>query len=194
MKKKAILAALTLFCSGLIFAETERKAVGFQFAIGSGVPIYGDADLQDNITKMGENKYNRFLMTSDVALSVKLAPPLFLLVGADSIADFNWNTNYYCNCLDIAFFTGLQFYPGWGNLSFTIAYELGRRNDFIKVYESYKSTSASDWGNGFKLAAEYDFVKGGGAVPGIGISWRLMPRGELNYDNILSVYFRLGIR
>ena len=76
---------------------------------------------------------------------------------------------------------GFQYYPGWGNLSFILAYAIGGRSDFVKLPDEYSEIKSTKWGNGFKLAAEYDFFAGGGFIPAAGISYNIdvtKPYGE----------------
>lgn len=196
MKKKIILS-FVLFISiafSALASSAERNFLGLQFSLGSGFPFYGDSALYRNNNRLNEKHYNRFILCGDFGLTGKLTDNLFVVVGMDSVFDFNWNDSFYSNYIDYAYLLGIQVYPGWGNLSFTLSYALGHRADFIKQEENFETISTSSWGNGFKFAVEYDFLSGGGFIPAIGASWRFMPRGRDNYDNNISVYLRFAFR
>ncbi|MBQ0161884.1 MAG: hypothetical protein KBS84_01830 [Treponema sp.] len=196
MKKKLFLLIPLLIISSLAFAreEKDRKFFGFQFALGADIPFYGDSVQWNNHERMSNDKYGRVILGGDVGFTLKFAEPLFMVFDFETCSDFAFNKDYNCNCIDYAFCLGFQFYPGWGNLSFTLAYALGYRADFIKLSDEYAEARKTKWGNGFKFAMEYDFFKGGGTIPAAGISYRFMPRGYDEYDNILSIYFRLAFR
>lgn len=194
--KKIFLSLIAFFLITLsCFAgNKERSPVGLQFALGSGFPLYGDKAVWNNLDKMNANHFNRIILYGDFGITVKLADKIFFLGSVDSMFDFNWQNDYKANLLDYAFGVGIQVYPGWGNLSLALSYELGLRYDFITLNETYSSCSTPKWGNGFCLAVEYDILSGGGVIPVVGTSYRLMPRGDNVCDNIVSLYLRLAFR
>ncbi|MGN0740203.1 MAG: hypothetical protein ACI4LX_08555 [Treponema sp.] len=192
MKKKILIllfSILPFFC----FAK-ERNFFGFQFGIGGTIPLYADKAVWDNHSKMSDENFARFIIGGDVGFTLKLAKPLFLVFDFESCADFSWNSDYYSNSLDYAFSAGFQFYPNTQNLSVSIFYSIGTRTDFVKLPERFEQIERTKWGNGFKIAVEYDFISGGGVIPVLGAYYRFMPRGYDKYDNILSIYFRLAFR
>ena len=192
MKKKTLIllfSILPCFC----FAK-DRNFFGFQFGIGATIPLYADKAVWENHSKMNDESFARFIIGSDVGFSFKLAKPLFLVFDIESCADFSWNNDYYSNSLDYAFSAGFQFYPHTTNLSFSIFYSIGTRTDFVKLPERFEQIEKTKWGNGFKIAVEYDFISGGGIIPVLGAYYRFMPRGYDKYDNVLSIYFRLAFR
>ena len=186
--------SMMIAASAFSATEKERKFFGFQFSLGSGYPFYGEKDIDDNHDKMNSNHYNRFIICGDIGFTLKIADPLFFVGSFETMSDFVWNNDYNCNHIDFAFLGGLQFYPGWANFSFNLAYAIGMRGDFVKTDSGYKDLQECKWGNGFRMGVEYDFKKGGGVIPIVGTYWRFMPRGYLNYDNILGIYFRLAVR
>lgn len=194
--KKFLIVLVSVFLCGACFAaeSKDRGFFGVQFALGSGYPFYGDPVVRNNQEKFSSDKLSRFILYSDFDITLKLADPIIFVTGVESMMDFNWNADYHCNRLDFAVLAGIQVYPGWGNLSFILSYALGCRGDSTKLSGKYKGTDEPKWGNGFRLAAEYDFKKGGGLVPGAGIAWRFMPRGYDTYDNILAIYLRIAFR
>ena len=196
INRRNLIAACLLLCAALCFAreEKERKFFGFQFAVGGTVPLYGDGAQWNNHAKMTDEHYARIVIGSDVGFTLKLAEQLFFVCDFETCSDFGWNSSYHSNSLDYAFAGGFQYYPGWGNLSFILAYALGARADFVKLSDEYSEIRKTKWGNGFKLAVEYDFFPGGGFVPAAGVSYRLMPRGYDVYDNIICIYIRFAFR
>lgn len=196
MKKQLFfILSLVLLTASVFARETkERKVLGFQFALGADIPVYGEKNQWNNHDKMTKDKYARIILGGDVGFTLKLADPLFCVFDFETCSDFAFKDNYNCNCIDYAFCFGFQFYPGWSNLSFIISYALGYRTDFIHLSDNYAEIKKTKWGHGFKIAAEYDFIKGGGIIPAAGLSYRFMPRGYDEYDNIFSVYFRLAFR
>ncbi|MBP5401567.1 MAG: hypothetical protein J6Y36_00250 [Treponema sp.] len=196
INRRNFFIAIILLCTSLCFAHEpqERKFFGFQFAVGGTIPLYGDGAQWDNHAEMSDNHFARIVIGSDVGFTLKLADPLFFVFDFETCSDFGWDSSYHSNSLDYAFAAGFQFYPGWGNLSFILAYALGGRSDFVKLPDEYSKIKNTKWGNGFKLAVEYDFFEGGGFIPGVGLSYRLMPRGYSNYDNIINIYVRFAFR
>ncbi len=181
-------------CPSLFFAEQERKTFGFQFALGTGYTFYGDSNLSHNMNKMMDRGYGRLILYADTGITLKATDFLYFLAGFQVMGDMAWNSGAYSNHASPAFFGGLQFYPGISNLSFSLAYALGFRRDWDVLSADYRQVPAAKWGNGFRLAAEYDFKSGGGIVPGAGLCYLFMPTGWDNYDNTLAVYFRLAFR
>ncbi len=195
--KKFLLIVAAFLCAAALFAESERKFFGFQFAIGSGYTFYGDSDLNSNMNKMMDRGYARLILYTDAGMTFKLTEELYLLAGVQLMCDCAWNGGSYSNHAAPTFLGGVQFYPGIANLSFSLAYALGFRRDWDVLdynFLDYKDARDSKWGNGFRLAVEYDFRKGGGIVPGAGLCYLFMPTGWDNYDNTLALYFRLAFR
>ncbi len=192
--KKFLLTLTLALCSALLFAESERKFFGFQFALGSGYTFYGDDKLQSNVNDTMRRGYSRIILYADAGITLKLTDQLYFLGGFQSLFDFIWKDGDYTHHASPTFFGGLQFYPEIGNLSFSLAYAIGVRSDMEGLSDKYRKTESTKWGNGFRLSAEYDFKKGGGAVPCIGASYLFMPTGFDNYDNTLALYFRLAFR
>lgn len=192
--KKFLLIVAAFFCAAALFAENERKFFGYQFALGTGYTFYGDPNLKSAMNKMMDRGYGRLILYTDAGITLKLTEDLFFLTGIQVMGDAAWKGGHYSNHLAPTFFGGIQFYPGIANLSFSLAYALGFRRDWDILDGSYYTYPAAKWGNGFRLAAEYDFKKGGGIVPCAGACYLFMPTGNDNYDNTLAIYFRLAFR
>ncbi len=189
--KKAVIFA-TIFLTGLFSAAAAdstgaQKPVVFSVGLSSGFPFY-DGDVKSENKKITDGDYRRFIIGVNAGAAFRLADPLKLLVGADTLCDFIWGGGDHCNHLDYAFFAGVKFYPGIGGLNASVAYALGCRADFIDNDEQGSRVHSSSWGNGFRLGAEYDLAynRNASIAPALGIYYRWMPRGDGEYDNILA--------
>lgn len=198
MKKNfAFFVFMLIFSSFFGFAEKRPgprdKIIGFDVGLVTCIPVYGDTSSPYK---------NRVVIGNDGDISLKIGAPLKILFGYDLIGDINWDKNEHSNHLDYAFCSGVKIYPGIGGLNGTLAYALGARTDFIdeKVFDengdsktrSVVETTA--WGNGFKIGVEYDFLYDSSrrTMPALGFFYRLMPRGNNNYDNIFAFYINMG--
>ena len=190
--KKFLLIIAAALCSAMIFAESERKFFGYQFALGSGYTFYGDSSLKSNEREAMRCGYSRIILYTDAGITLKLTDQLYFLGGFQTMLDFIWKDGRHSNHASPTFFGGLQFYPGLGNLSVSLAYALGVRHDWEGMSGDYEKVQSAKWGNGFRLAAEYDFKSGSGVIPVVGACYLFLPTGYDNYDNTLAVYFRLA--
>lgn len=198
MKKNfAFFVFMLIFSSFFGFAEKRPgprdKIIGFDVGLVTCIPVYGGTSSPYK---------NRVVIGSDGDISLKIGAPLKILFGYDLIGDINWDKNEHSNHLDYAFWSGVKVYLGIGGLNGTLAYALGARTDFIdeKVFDengdsktrSVVETTA--WGNGFKIGVEYDFLYDSNrrTMPALGFFYRLMPRGNNNYDNIFAFYINMG--
>lgn len=198
MKKNfAFFVFMLIFSSFFGFAEKlpgpRDKIIGFDVGLVTCIPVYGATSSPYK---------NRVVIGSGGDISLKIGAPLKILFGYDLIGDINWDKNEHSNHLDYAFWSGVKVYPGIGGLNGTLAYALGARTDFIdeKVFDengdsktrSVVETTA--WGNGFKIGVEYDFLYDSNrrTMPALGFFYRLMPRGNNNYDNIFAFYINMG--
>lgn len=198
MKKNfAFFVFMLIFSSFFGFAEKRPgprdKIIGFDVGLVTCIPVYGDTS---------STYKNRVVIGNDGDISLKIGAPLKILFGYDLIGDINWDKNEHSNHLDYAFWSGVKIYPGIGGLNGTLAYAFGARTDFIdeKVFDengdsktrSVVETTA--WGNGFKIGVEYDFLYDSNrrTMPALGFFYRLMPRGNNNYDNIFAFYINMG--
>lgn len=198
MKKNfAFFVFMLIFSSFFGFAEKRPgprdKIIGFDVGLVTCIPVYGGTSSPYK---------NRVVIGNDGDISLKIGAPLKILFGYDLIGDINWDKNEHSNHLDYAFWSGVKIYPGIGGLNGTLAYALGARTDFIdeKVFDEngdLKTRSVVEttaWGNGFKIGVEYDFLYDSNrrTMPALGFFYRLMPRGNNNYDNIFAFYINMG--
>ncbi|MBQ1629458.1 MAG: hypothetical protein II098_09945 [Treponema sp.] len=206
LDKRLLTCAAFIFISIAAFAE-EDKIVRTDIGLTTGIPVYGKNDDAVSI----EESRGIFGITSDI--SFRLANPLRFLIGADVTADLMFDGSDYNHHLDYAGWAGIRFYPGLGNLAFSIAYAIGSRTDFIcesdfekkklalnsVEYEYYEKSSkawseSTAWGNGFRIGFDYDLLYNNNrrVAPAFGGYYRCMPRGNNNWDNIFAVYINLG--
>lgn len=180
-----LIAAAFSFC----YADS-KKILGFDAGICTGIPFYGSDSVTKGNDEVFDKDYKRILIGSDADITFRFADPLKLVFGFDFLADFIWAGNDYSNHLDYAFWGGIKVYPGVGGLNASLAYALGCRTDFINNNVEDSICRSSAWGNGFRLGIEYDFLYNTDhkCMPAIGTYYRMMPRGDKEYDNILAVY------
>ena len=120
--------------------------------------------------------------------------PFALFVDADLNMDFNFSNQQFFHMMDLAFTGGMKFYPGLGGFAFGIGYSIGTRFNYTNDIIAQNYVGKNDWGNGFKLFLEYNFSYNSSYrfLPTLGVSWRLMPRGNNFYDNIFSFYLMMN--
>ena len=172
--------------------NAQKNLISFSFGINSGIPVYGTEDSKKAEEKL-ENP-NRFVIGTYALLNLNIIETASVFTGADLLTDFNWEDSNYANHLHFDIPLGLRLSPNLAGFSFGTAYLLGLRGDFYSLTKNDKSSSATPWGNGFKLFAEYDFsYHGYKFLPTIGLSWTIMPRGNNEYDNLLNLYMGLNL-
>lgn len=191
--KKIVCFILFVFSFGVSFAES-KKIIGFDAGLCTGLPFYGSDELTKCNDRVFDKDYRRILIGTDADVSVKIGEPLKLVFGFDFLADLIWSGSDYSNHLDYAFWGGVKVYPGFGGLNGSLAYALGCRTDYINNDVEDSICRSSAWGNGFRIGIEYDFLYGTDykCLPAIGTYYRMMPRGNKEYDNILAVYINMS--
>ncbi|MCR4736370.1 MAG: hypothetical protein K5829_15345 [Treponema sp.] len=196
MQKKSIISIL-LFFSLLLPLSSRSKYLDFGAALSSGYNFHTAEDLAKKQSLASDNSASRILLGANADITFKITEPLQFFAGADTFLDLNFKNSYYYNTFDYAFFAGIKVFPGNQTFDCSIAYALGNRSDFANIDDdkyTIKGSGMAKWGNGFKLSLEYTFLYKSDAklCPFIGGSYRFMPRGNYNYDNILTAY--VGIR
>ncbi len=193
--KHVVAAVLISFCIAAgCFAKENTNPVGVQFSIGSGYTFYGDRGMKDLVSDMNSDDFSRIILGGDAGIFGVLTDNVHLIGGCDLMTDLFWKGGQHCYIFDYSFLAGLRVYPGLGGFSFSVLYALGRRSAVIDLDYRKSETVHSSWGNGFKLALEYDMKYGQtGIAPVFGAAWKHMPRGNDNADNTVSVYLRFMI-
>lgn len=214
MKKLLISAILTLFV--LTGAAANSNFFTTEVSLGTGISIYdsnGDTLRKDLLS---QKDYKRIVAGLTADTNLNISDPLKIMFGAEAFSDFLWNSPQYYNSLDYAFFTGIKVFPNKTGLNISISYVLGNRADFftqtvevqsdevdeegnpvlnedgspVTKDELQKSNDTKAWGNGFRIAIQYDFMmnKATKIKPVVGGYYRCLPRGDYNRDHILCIY------
>lgn len=189
MKKFSVILLFLLFSVTSLFAE--ERLFSFSAGLSSGIPVYGSDELKTKMSDFSDSS-NRGLVGALASINLNVSEVVSFFTGADFLTDFNWNDTQHCNILSLDFNTGIKIYPGLGGLNFGLAYSLGYSSDYygLKGKEEKTLRTASSWGNGIKVLMEYNFAHYGQSknLPTTGLYWKLMPRGNNNYDNHFCAY------
>ena len=186
MKKN--LCVLVLFSALIIHTYAFG---GMEFGIGSGYVFYGNSETRDRNSKL--DSPGQFVVNTSVGYHFPLAEPVRLYLGAEGMFDLRWDGGKHIHMFDYAGLLGFQIYPGLAGLMISIDYALGRRTDYVDLTGNDAYWESTQWGNGFKIGIQYDFLHGHFKFsPVVGAAWRRMPRGD-GADNILSVFLKLTI-
>lgn len=198
MKIKKIII-LSLFFTMIFSAAASELSFSFDAGLESGIPFYGDSDVNKINSIINEDSGHRVIIGALADINLKIEKYLTCFFGTDLLFDFNWSGEDYFNHIDLAFFPGIKIFPNVGGLNFSFAYVLGKRFDFYSVSPSLISGADSKydsaaWGNGIRLGLEYNFYYKTRRkfLPSIGAYWRWIPRGNYNKDNVISVYALLN--
>lgn len=186
---KKFLLSILIFSTVLISSFGADSFFTNEIAISTGFPIYTDNSTSSRNTLLNTTNSNRIIVGATADVDLNISEPIKIMFAAETFCDFLWQGNYHYNTFDYAFFSGIKIFPDVGGLNFSIAYVLGNRFDSLNTEE--KSTSYfTDWGNGFRIAIQYDFLMDTNfkTTPFAGAYFRYVPRGNFNQDYILSVY------
>ena len=184
--KKIFLAFIFFALTQLAFSYQNF----FNFSVGlvSGLPFYGTSEVNDCNKSL--SKPNRIIAGTLAAANFNVSDNATFFVGSDLLCDFIWKGSDYSNHLNYDFSLGLKVYPNLAGFCTGLAYVLGARSDFVDTDEYAKFSDTSAWGNGVKVLAEYNFAHEGKSkhYPTLGMFWKIMPRGNKDYDNMLCAY------
>ena len=201
MQKKSIFIIFIIF---FLVAPCSARSKYFDLgiALSSGYNFHTDGDLAKEHTLYNDSDAKRILAGLNADATIHITEPLSFFAGADSFADFNFKDDYYYHTIDFAFYAGIKIFPGFHGFNCSISYALGSRMDFVNIItttneeeiQPLKGSEMTSWGNGFRITAEYDFLydTDSNICPFAGFCYRFMPRGNNNYDNILTAY--VGLR
>ena len=182
--KKSIIMILFIVTGFALFAREETLFTP-EISLGTGISIYDSSKSETQTSILNNSNFKRIIAGFTADTTVNISKPLRLLFGAEVFSDFLWDSDNYYNTTDYSFFTGIKIYPKEQGFNFSIAYALGNRTDFIN-----KDTDTKDWGNGFRLSIQYDFMedKEYKVRPLAGVYYRCIPRGNYSTDHILCIY------
>lgn len=189
MKKLILIILASLSITAAAFAGQDSFFTN-EVSLGTGIPIYNETSSVSRKDILGTTNYKRIVAGLTADTNLNISSSIKILIGAELFTDFLWNSELFYNSLDYAFFSGIKFYPGVKGLNISITYVLGNRTDFI----SQNPAVTQSWGNGFRLAIQYDFMtdRVTKIKPILGGYYRFVPRGNYSTDHILSIYS--GIR
>lgn len=184
MKRKLGLIAAFILASN-VFAY--QNFFGFSLGLLSGIPFYGSSEINDLNKEIKDE--NRFIIGTLCSFNFNVSDNATFFVGSDLVADFLWHNDYCSNHLNYDFSLGVKVFPNLAGFCTGLAYVLGSRADFLNT-ETVTRNSNSAWGNGIKLLAEYNFAHDGKSnhYPTLGMFWKIMPRGNDEYDNQICAY------
>lgn len=186
MKRKlSVIFSIFILLSGL---SANERLFSFSAGLSSGVPFYGSNSVISTGSEI--EKGNRVILGSLFSVNLNLIKQASFYLGNDNVWDITWNAQEKSSKLHVSFPLGIKIYPGLGGLNVGLAYTLGFRADSINSKAAGEHNGSTDWGNGFKLQAEYNFAHEGSSryLPSIGGYWNLMPRGNDSYDNLIVLY------
>ena len=193
MKKIMTFVTILALSQVFLFAQNERL-INWEVALATGIPVHNSKAEATKSEILVSTSFKRIIFGANGDMVFNITEPLKIFAGSDIFSEFIWDgTNHY-NSLDYSFYTGIKLFPHLAGLNFSVAYVLGSKANFYKTEEVSNTTENTSWGNGFRIAAEYDFFYGEEAkiYPIVGGYYRFMPRGDYKYDHILAAY--VGLR
>lgn len=199
---KKLLSAVIFSFLISFFCFAESRFLQWDAGITTGFPIYDMKAADTKKELLTADDFKRVVAGINADLQLNLSEPLKLVFGVDSMLDFVWLDDEHNNTIDYGFYSAIKFYPGLEGLNFSIGYELGSRTDFIKSYDTddaseepelKNSVKQTAWGNGFRIALEYDifYNKNVKVAPCVGVYYRFIPRGNYENNHILALYVNL---
>ena len=197
MKKNLFTLIILLILPVMVYAN-ENSFFTPEISIGTGVSIYDDKADTARKSILDNKDYKRIIVGVTADTDLNLSDTIKIILGAEIFSDFLWKGKHYYNSSDYAFFTGIKIFPNIAGLNFSIAYTLGNRTDYYCILteeqQSVTRTDSKSWGNGFRLAVQYNFMQERNykVKPNVGAYYRCVPRGNYNTDHSLSIY--AGVR
>ena len=190
---KRIIVCLCIFLFST-FCFAKQPLFSGSVGLSTGFPVYGSEQIKQVNDYYFNNDGNRIIVGTTARLELNAINPFALFVDADLNMDFNFSDQQFFHMMDLAFTGGMKFYPGLGGFAFGIGYSIGTRFNYTNDIIAQNYVGKNDWGNGFKLFLEYNFSYNSSYrfLPTLGVSWRLMPRGNNFYDNIFSFYLMMN--
>ena len=193
MKKLFFITILIIFSGTFLFSNNDSFFTP-EISFGTGISIYDDNSDSGRKSLLNQNDFKRIVAGLTIDTNLNISEPIKIVFGAESFCDFLWADDAYFHTVDYALFSGIKIFPGIEGLNFSIAYSLGNRTDFFNT-ESEEDLSSSrknitkSWGNGFRLAVQYDFMQQRNykVKPHVGAYYRCVPRGNYHTDHILCI-------
>lgn len=198
MKRVSLFTILSvfffIFISSFLFSESisQSENIAFYLDIGTGYSFYGSSRIKDENDYISD--YSRTIISGAAISSFRLSSQLRFIAGMDGLGDFMYSGKEHIVRWDYSFLGGIEIFTPVEGLSASVSYNIGKRADFVALKDEngdlHKDSGSSSWGNGFRFSLDYDFSSFGPSwVPGVGLAWKNMPRGNTR-DNTISVYLR----
>ena len=189
--KNLKLVFLSLFLIFTFNGFANESKVNFHWGIGTAGISYGDDSTKELVDSFTNNEFSRMILSGELGFSIKLDKSIRFVTGGNVSYDLFIKNSQNASFLDYAFFGGLRVYPNLDGFNVGLEYNIGQRANFYNLEDFEDMSDLTNWGNGFRFVAEYDFsYYTEGLAPVIGLSYRRMPRGGFA-DNFFSFYFRL---
>ena len=186
--KKLLFTMIFILSLSLSSFANENTFFTPEISLGTGVSIYDDKADTNRKLLLNDSDFKRIIVGLTLDTDLNISEPIKVLFGSEAFCDFLWSGGRYFHTIDYAFFAGIKIFPNVKGLNFSISYTLGNRADFSELEE--KETSSKAWGNGFRLAVQYNFMqqKDYKIKPHAGAYYRCVPRGNYNTDHSLCLY------
>ena len=187
MKKLLSVVLISFFLGAAVFAQ--ERFVSFSAGLMTGIPFYGDSSISSSNSNANDGGA-RIIIGLDASINFNALDRATFFIGNDILFDFNFNGSEHSNHIHLDFPIGIKVYPWDFGLNFGLAYVFGFRGDFINVDGDEAKDGVACWGNGLKFNVEYNFAQNAASrfYPSIGLFWKLMPRGDNYWDNMLGLY------
>lgn len=193
MKRK--ISVLFILISFTLAGFAQERLFNFDLALCTGIPIRSSKTESTKKDILINADFKRIIagFTGDVVINI--TEPVKFVVGADAFCEFLWDGPEYHNSLDYSFYGGVKVYPNLAGFNVSVSYVFGSAVTFYNTEEAGKSNNPAAWGNGFRIAFEYDFFYNEEAkiYPIVGGYYKLIPRGDYIYDHVISVYAGLRL-
>ena len=191
MKINKLIFLCLFFCVAFCGFSNESK-VNFHWTIGTAGISYGDDSTKELVETLTNDEFSRMILSGELGFSIKLDKSIRFVTGGNIVYDLFMKNSQNASFLDYAFFGGLRVYPNLGGFNVGLEYNIGQRANFYNLEDFEVKSDLTNWGNGFRFVAEYDFsYYTEGLAPVVGLSYRRMPRGGFA-DNFFSFYFRFS--
>lgn len=188
--KKILLLLILFIAQFTLFAQ--EKFFNWDISLSTGIPIHSTSTESSKSDILIGNTFNRIIAGTSTEIFLNITKPVKAVAGGDAFCEFIWDGDNHFNSLDYSFYGGVKIFPNLAGFNFEVDYVFGCKTTFAKTDEFSDNTSSS-WGNGFRIAIEYDFFYGEESKldPVVGGYYRYIPRGNYIYDHIIAAYIGL---
>lgn len=212
-----VCAALIVFtvtaANGSLYAKEETPFFVYG-SVGSAAVVYGDKQTKQQTDAVKAKGTGQFILAAETGVGFAFNPYIRFAAGALVSSDLCFTSKYRTNRIDYGVLGGFRVYPHLAGFNFGLDYVTGSRVDFIKLppftgegassgtaenseekvqWGANEKTLYFPWGNGFRMSLAYDFSSlGNKHLPSLEAAWRMMPRGNYQYDHHLALTLRIN--